>query len=293
MCYNDWKTTINMVNQIIGYSCLDYVIVVDNNSSNDCYLKLKQNINKEAILIRSKENRGYSAGNNIGSRYAIEVLEVDYIIISNPDIIVGQNDILEILRYMRNNTDVAVGTGVIYNKINNKFHVFSCFGWDVPSYTDMLSNCFLIWYKCKRDILKKSIYYDYSILDKNRCLTVGAVPGCFFIIKKEALIDIGFFNECTFLYHEENFLGYALAQKHYKTIIATNSKVYHCEDTNKRSTLEKRIINDKRMLDSAAKYLYKCLKCNKLQVLFYKICFWLGRVEHIILLKLFGKLRRR
>lgn len=287
--YNDWNTTIDMVKQIKDYRVLDYIIIVDNCSLNESVNKLKEYCGDNIILLEARQNGGYSAGNNIGARYAVEKLNVSNVVISNPDIQVDELSIKKILGLL-NDEDVGVATGVIHNKDKNgNYKVFSSFGWKIPNYGDMLSNCFLTIYKIRRTIFHNSIYYDYSILLHQKLVRVEAVSGCFFAIRADVLKKIGFFDERTFLYYEETILGYSLKEKGYKVMIDSSAKIYHCEDPNKGKTLHKKIEIDKIALKSADVYLLEYLKVTGLKKMVFHICFWLGKIETKILCFLFKR----
>lgn len=72
----------------------DNIIIVDNHSDDFCVQKVK-NLLPSSLIIKSERNLGYSGGNNLGIRYALEN-EADYIWILNNDIIVD-GDALYIL----------------------------------------------------------------------------------------------------------------------------------------------------------------------------------------------------
>ena len=93
------------------------ICVVDNHSSEDVD-NLEEYAKKNQILfIANKENKGFSAGNNIGLRRASE-LGFEYALIINPDVeIRDDNYIKRIISKMDNNGDVAVlGTDIINKK---------------------------------------------------------------------------------------------------------------------------------------------------------------------------------
>lgn len=287
--YNDWKTTVEMLSHIKTYSCLDYIIIVDNCSTNNSLKYLQQECNQNNIkLLVASKNRGYAAGNNIGIRYAINELHVNNIIISNPDIICKEEDMIKIIETLKYGYSMA--TGVVYNKnINGDFKIFSSFGWYIPNYFDLIINNFLIAYKINRYLLKRSIYHEYKELKKNKFLITEAVSGCFFVINSKVLDEIGLFDERTFLYFEENILGYKLKEKGYKVAIRTDANVYHNENLQKNSNLKKIMFTYKITLNSADIYLRYYLKKSTIAIKVFHFCFWIGKIENLILKKLLRK----
>ena len=65
--YNDYENTIQMLNQIKDYTCLDKIVIVDNCSTDQSVEKLKVYENKKIVLLEASENKGYASGNNFGN----------------------------------------------------------------------------------------------------------------------------------------------------------------------------------------------------------------------------------
>ena len=288
--YNDWRTTKEYIEMIRDYQSIDYIIIVDNASTDESYKMLTHLSDNKTILLRSNINGGYSSGNNIGAKYAIDNLGVDNIIISNPDIMCKDEDIKKVLLLLNSKEEIVVATGLVHNRdLSGNFKIFSAFGWRVPNFGDMISNCFLSIYKIRRSILKNSNYYPMEYSKSDKIIKVEAVSGCFFSIKAVFLKDIGFFDESTFLYYEETILGYQIKSRGKYVMIDTTVPIYHCENLNKNRTFRQRYITDKRLLKSAIVYLRKYLQIRSFGVFIYSICFWIGKAETRLLNKLVRK----
>ena len=63
--YNDYETTLKCLQPILDYKNIDYIIVVDNCSTNDSYDQLAKHRNDRWVLLRSPSNGGYAKGNNL------------------------------------------------------------------------------------------------------------------------------------------------------------------------------------------------------------------------------------
>ena len=61
--YCDSDTTLKMLNQIKDYNVLDLIVVVDNDSKDDSYEKLKKEENEKIKVIKTDRNSGYASGN--------------------------------------------------------------------------------------------------------------------------------------------------------------------------------------------------------------------------------------
>ena len=100
--YNDCETVEKYLDSIINYRIIDRIVVVDNCSTDDSWERLKKLVNEKVSVIQTNGNYGYSAGNNFGIRYAEEHIQgLKNVIISNPDIIVSEESIKEIISVMK------------------------------------------------------------------------------------------------------------------------------------------------------------------------------------------------
>src|SRR3989344_5934827 len=92
--YKGAQNTIECVNSLKESAAVtDHkieIIVVENGSNDNSKEKL-QKLNGIKLLINSK-NLGYSGGNNVGIKYALNK-KVDYIIVINNDTLVEKNSI--------------------------------------------------------------------------------------------------------------------------------------------------------------------------------------------------------
>lgn len=70
------------------------IIVVDNNSSNDSgsLLKRKYECCENVHIIINDKNEGFAKGNNLGYKYAKDVVCADMIVVMNNDILIHQKD---------------------------------------------------------------------------------------------------------------------------------------------------------------------------------------------------------
>ena len=88
------------------------IIVVDNNSEDGIEEEIKKIRGVKFIQIGS--NLGYTGGNNLGIRYAINVGS-DYIFILNPDTVVKKDTIRYLLSASENENAGVVGPKILFN----------------------------------------------------------------------------------------------------------------------------------------------------------------------------------
>ena len=214
--YNDYETTYDMLNRIKNFKEIDIIVVVDNMSLDNSYERLKKIENKKIKVISSNENKGYASGNNVGIKYLVDNYKVDNIIISNPDIILKDSDIKILKNDLKNNKNIDIISPYIdeRGKISR--------GWKLPRYIDELLCNMNFFHKIGENNLKyKDDYY------KDDLTKVDVVSGCFFMIRKESFEKIGYFDENTFLYYEENIIGKKLKDNNMNTYVDKRVNIIH------------------------------------------------------------------
>ena len=212
--YNDFETTNLMINKIKDYKVINHIIVVDNCSTDNSFKELSKI--KDIDVIKTNSNHGYAAGNNFGIKYDESKYKSDYLIISNPDISVEEIDIENLKKDLDEHASVAV--------VAPRVHEFDNVsrGWKLPTYGAELATIS----NTKQRFFKRVSLYEDSYYS-NALTSVDAVSGSFFIIRSSVLKAIDYFDEGTFLYYEENILGFKLKEKEYLTYIDNNVDVIH------------------------------------------------------------------
>lgn len=215
--YNTKALAEKLVANVKDYQSISKILIVDNASTDDSYQELKKLENDRIEVLQAKENRGFSAGMNIGAKRAIELFSKCDIIFSNTDIIISSEETIEILQTALKMRRVAVASPVVFqeNTISR--------GWKIPSAKEeILINLPGIGKKFQ----KKYMFYDEDHY-KGKYSYVEAVSGCFFMIKSEALKRVNYFDENVFLYYEENILGEKLRNSSYTLVICNEALIIH------------------------------------------------------------------
>lgn len=215
--YNTKALAEKLVANIKDYQSISKILIVDNASTDDSYQELKKLENDRIEVLQAEENKGFSAGMNIGAKRAIELFSKCDIIFSNTDIIISSEETIEILQTALKMRRVAVASPVVFqeNTISR--------GWKIPSAKEeILINLPGIGKKFQ----KKYMFYDEDHY-KGKYSYVEAVSGCFFMIKSEALKRVNYFDENVFLYYEENILGEKLRNSSYTLVICNEALIIH------------------------------------------------------------------
>lgn len=216
--YNDFETTKKFIDTINNFKSIDRIVVVDNKSTDNSLLKFKKLKLKKLDVLENTSNKGYASGVNLGSKHLIELYESCNIIVSNSDIVIDNNEIIdEIIYELNNDNHVAIAAPMI------KQHSGYDKGWKTPRpWQDVLLN--IAW--IHRFLRPKLLGYDEKLY-KNKIVEVDQVSGCFFAIKSKVLEKIKFLDEGTFLYYEESILSSKLKKSNLKTIVITDLKIFH------------------------------------------------------------------
>jgi len=190
------------------------VVLVDNNSTDGSLEFIRRNFPKIGI-IKNDQNLGFSAGNNIGIKYALE-RGADYILLLNYDTEVKSNFLLHLIKTMQSDKKNGIGSPVIF-KGKNKDIWFS--GGKIG------------WIKMKTFHQTKKIVKDYFNSDY--------ISGCSMIIKKDVFEKIGLLDEDFFLYWEDADFSLRTKKAGFKLVVSAKSEVFHMEKSQER--MEKKI----------------------------------------------------
>ena len=271
--YNDWEETQRYCMAIKDFSAVDLILIVDNQSQDDSVERLKPLLVYEKIkLVKAQANRGYAAGNNVGLQYIIDNGIKGNVIISNPDIYYNNEDLERVLQPLHDPT-IGISTGLLHT--DGK--ITSNFGWMLPGYWELLFNQYRVLYKIKR-IMHRSMYCDYPKEGAAR-VYCNCVSGCFFALTTETLGQIGLFDERTFLYGEENILGYKIKMNGQKVCVVVGAIIEHRQHHSIKKSNTSRRRNETWNLESMLVYVKYYLKKGPFLQKVFKYSFWLAYHE--------------
>lgn len=265
--YNDAVTTMRLVDSIEKWECKKFdmhIVVVDNLSKDDSFIILNEKYrnNKRIDVIQSERNGGYSYGNNFGIRYAISNYKSDYIAVANPDILIDENTIVELLNTFDYDSGIAMAAPVAKDLNGN----YSISMQRLPEFKDDLRACFNsnLTDTLSDDCMK---YYD----ENHTMLETELIVGCFFVIKTSVLENIGMFDENTFLFCEERILGKKLKEAGFGLTIRTDLFFTHAHSVSIKKAYN--VVNTWKIIMNSRYYYEKTYnKCNLIQLLVLKIC---------------------
>jgi len=175
----------------------------------------RTNTKYPVILIQSNQNRGYSAGNNIGIKYALAKNDFKYIWLLNNDTVIEKNSLIELVKCAEQKGEKTspIGSVLLY--------------YDKPNYIQALGAKFNIFYALGKHLYKlKTLNKASKILNTKK---IDYVIGASLLLNYKFIKDVGLLNEEYFIYFEEIDLSIRGKRKGYKIDICLNSIVYHKE----------------------------------------------------------------
>ena len=208
--YNGSSDTIECVNSLskATYQNLQ-IIVVDNASTDNSLAILRDQLQYDNLtIIASKENNGFSAGNNIGIRQA-QQFGSDFVLILNNDTIVEPGFIEPLLAGFDN--DDAVGC--VISKILYESE---------PEKVWYAGGTYNPWF-CRAD----HVDFNQSDTKESVLKPVDFASGCCMLLSDEAIEKAGLMDEDYFLYVEDTEYSLRLKKTGFKLMYASDSVIYH------------------------------------------------------------------
>lgn len=226
--------TISNVKHLLSFNRPYHIVVVDNSSPDGSYTKLKSFFkdSNQVDILRTGANLGYAAGNNYGIRYAAKCYDIETIAVINPDVTIPSSEIIEKLCTLLYSDEKCIfAGGCPLNHCNNDEPM--PMGWDIPSASEIFLNSSL--FAGSPD----EKHQQRCMQIKDGIYRVECIAGCFFVAKYSLFKKIGFFDEGTFLYNEENILGIKAREAGYYGLVDSKLNYYHNHTVKKEPVMLK------------------------------------------------------
>lgn len=216
-----------------SYKKLD-IIVVDNDSADGLELEMKKV--PGVTFIETGVNAGYTGGNNIGIKRALENGN-DYIFILNPDTTIESNTMKSLCDFATNKGAGVVGPKVLFSGTNKIWYA----GGSFDSLNVIGSH---------RGVNEE----DHGQFDKY--IETDYVTGAALFVDSEIFQKVGLFDEKFFLYYEDADFCFRAKQAGFLVMYYPQAVVYHknAQSAGLGSKLQDYYITRNRML-YASKFL--------------------------------------
>lgn len=204
------------------------LFVVDNASNDDSIEYLRPRF-PEATFIENRDNVGFSRANN----QAMALAKGKYVLLLNPDTVVGENTLEKVFRFMEAHPD-AGAAGV---KMIDRYGNF------LPESKRSLPT---VWSSfCKLSglaaLFPKSPWfgrYRLLFLDQNQEYKVEVLSGAFMFMRKEALDKSGLLDETFFMYGEDIDLSYRIQLSGYNNYYLPYTIIHYKGESTKKDSLK-------------------------------------------------------
>ena len=203
------------------------VFVVDNNSS-DNSLEYLTPLFPEVVFIANKDNPGFSKANN----QAIKLAKGDYVLLLNPDTVVGEYSFLNVCKFMDNHLD-AGALGVRMLNGYGDFLPESKRGFPSPW------NSFCKMFGISKIFPKSPFFAQYHLryLSENEIHVVDVLAGAFMLLRKSALDKTGLLDDTFFMYGEDIDLSYRMNLEGYKNYYFPETIIHYKGESTKKDVL--------------------------------------------------------
>jgi GT2 family glycosyltransferase len=197
---------------LASLAAIDYtnyeVVLVDNGSADGSADKLAAEF-PDTIVLRNRENLGFTGGNNVGMRCALE-RGTDYILLLNNDTVAAPNFLTELISVAESDERIGI--------LNPKIYYF-----DPPTKLWYAGGVYIPWIGIGTHIgAGKSDHPRYS-----KMKDVSFVTGCAFLIKAAVIREIGLLDERFFYTSEDTDWSIRAIRAGYRALYVPASVIWH------------------------------------------------------------------
>ena len=273
--YNCSNLIIKAIESFKSFKKRIELFIVDNNSniSNKTILEeYEKNKDDFVHIFYNKENLGFAKGNNVALRKIEDYIKCDNVFILNPDVYINEN-IVETIDDFISKTPDCGAVSIEHRDGQNQFSQRQ--GWDLPDYKTELKTSFYF--------ARKKYYKKIPICFNERINKVDAIDGCFYGINYDLFKSIGFLDENTFLYYEENILGQKIKKINRQNyILKSDDNPIH--DHQNSSTVRVKFRRNWKFYNKSRKYYCKSyLKIGAFKSFILNICIFISNIEAFVI----------
>ena len=205
--YNGLEHLEACLSSLMNQTFRDFEVIVADNGSKDGSVDFAKNNFPMVRVLEFKENHGFAKGNNLAMEAAIKE-GAEYIALLNYDTEVDKNWLKELLSVIESDSKIGACTSkmLLFNdrdKINS--------GGGIVNYTG---------HAWPAGLFEEDIGQFEKRMVDSPC--AGAI-----LLRREALDEVGLFDEDYFAYHEDTDLSWRMRLAGYKNYFVPASIVYH------------------------------------------------------------------
>ena len=196
------------------------IYVVDNNSTDGSQAEVKKRF-PEVKLIENETNTGFGYANN----QALRIMQGRFAVLLNSDAVLKENSIKRLLAFMTTTPSAGIAGVQLLNDDGSRQNSIDNF----PSSETEIFN---------KSILR--LFFPGKYPSKNMSykdpIEVDSVIGACMMVRKEAIGDVGVFDEDYFIFLEETDWCFRMNKKGWKVYHVPDAEVFHLSGHSKKRT---------------------------------------------------------
>jgi len=196
---------------------IDFEIIYIDNASTDGSVEMVTQKFPQVKIIRNNENRGFIIASNQG----IERAKGRYVLLLNSDTIILDNAITKTVKFADKHPDSAVFGCKVLNPdrtLQRSCHMFH----SVLNLFLSATYLYKIFPKSKFFGREEMTWWDY-----NDAREVEVIVGCYSLVRKKAIEQVGLMDDIYFFYGDDVDWCYRFKQSGWKVIFTPDPKIIH------------------------------------------------------------------
>lgn len=220
--FNDDKSTKECLDSLekLNKKNFELSVMLIDNASKEKFEVTKEYKNFDLKILTSSTNLGFSGGQNLGIKYALDS-DADFVLVLNNDVVADENLIVELL----NAFDESIGI------VSPKIYFAPGFEYHKDRYKENEKGK-VFWYAGGeidwKNVIGKHRGVDEVDKDQYEVKQETEVgTGCCMLIKRKVLESVGIFDEKFFLYYEDADLSVRVRKKGFKILYVPRGVLWH------------------------------------------------------------------
>lgn len=203
--WNGWRDTLECLASLKNLNYPNYRIIVVDNASTDDSVTRVHDAHAGLLLIVNDRNLGFGGGCNVGIRRALQE-GADYVWLLNNDTKVDPHALTALVEKAECDPKIGAAGSVLYYM-------------DEPGRVQAWGGGYVnFWLGVSR--------HRYAPAPENR---LHYLTGASLLLRREALEQVGLFDEKFFMYWEDADFGFRLRRAGWKLAVASGARVWHKE----------------------------------------------------------------
>jgi len=199
------------VYKTLGNALFFEVFVVDNGSTDGSREMVKAEFPR-ARLIENETNRGFAAANN----QALAIMSGRYALLLNSDAVLTEKAVSTLFQFLEAHPEAGMACGQLLNADGSKQNSIAPF----PTILTLLLNVSLLEYLFPKRYPSKRYHHGQPV-------EIESGVGACLILRKQALDQVGLFDERYFFFFEETDLALRLRKAGWKIYHVPEVLIYH------------------------------------------------------------------